>query len=265
MTHPNVLSSDTGGRLPRARTASPRRSLAALVAASAVTVVLGACAGPGSGPSRATLAGSATDEESATSGSSAEEPQIEPVPTDQMTPSGGPPWDAEATAACEAVVGRGLTQVAQSPDDSGTTTFWAKGRQWVACDVTAGAAGGKPALLASTDGAADTGFDPHSLALSTTVVPGSDGSRVRLVAAGRAPWRVDEISYTFPDGHTEQARFATSEDDSQEVWWSVTYMPTEGVLVDPDTEADLGPVTVSVVGAAAEAFRLPWEDAQRSE
>jgi hypothetical protein len=46
----------------------------------------------------------------------------------------------------------------------------------------------------------------------------------------------------------------------------VAYTPTKGVLVDPETEpAALEPVTISIVGAAAEAFRLPWEDLQRSE
>jgi hypothetical protein len=268
MTHRNVLSSDAGGRLPRTRTSLPRRSLAGLAVASAVTVVLGACAGPGSGPSQGTLAGSATDEESTTSDGSAGELQIDPGPTDGKTPSGGPPWDRQATEACEAVVGGGgLAQVAQSPDDAGTITFWTKGRQWAACDVAAGAEGVEPAVLESTR-RGRPGFDERSLAVTTTVLPGPDGSpaAVRLVAGGRLPWRVDEISYTFPDGHTEQARFVTSEDDPGEVWWSVTYTPTAGVLVDPDTEAaDLGPVTVSIVGAAAEAFRLPWEDAQRSE
>jgi hypothetical protein len=267
MTHPNVLSSDAGGRLPRARTALPRRSRAALAAASAVTVVLSACAATGSGPSQATLAGSATDAESTTPSSSADEPQIEPVPTDGMTPSGGPPWDAEVTEVCEAVVGGGLAQVAQSPDDAGTTTFWTKGRQWVACDVAVRAQVVEPAVLESAR-PGRTGFDARSLAVTMTVLPGPDGSpaAVRLVAGGRLPWRVDEIAYTFPDGHTEQATFVTSADDPEEVWWSVAYTPTEGVLVDPGTEpAALEPVTISIVGAAAEAFRLPWEDLQRSE
>ena len=267
MTHRNVLSGDAGGRLPRARTSWPRRSLAGLAVASAVTIVLGACAAPGSGPNQATLAGSATDEESATPGSGADEPQIDPGPRDGKTASGGPPWDAEATEACEAVVGDGFTQVAQSPDDAGTTTFWTKGGQWVVCDVAVGAQGVEPAVLESTR-RGRTGFDKRSLAVTTTVLPRPDGSpaAVRLVAGGRLPWRVDEIAYTFPDGHTEQATFVTSEDDPEEVWWSVAHTPTEGVLVDPETDpAALDPVTIAIVGAAAEAFRLPWEDLQRSE
>jgi hypothetical protein len=46
----------------------------------------------------------------------------------------------------------------------------------------------------------------------------------------------------------------------------VTHTPTEGVLADPATDpADLEPVTISIVGAAAEAFRLPWAELQRTE
>ena len=197
----------------------------------------------------------------------ADEPQIDPEPADGKTPSGGPPWDAAATEVCETVVGGGFSQVAQSPDDAGTTTFWTNGRRWVACDVAAGADGVEPAVLSSTR-RGSSGFVERSLAVTTTVLPGPDGSpaAVRLVAGGRLPWRVDEISYTFPDGHTEQATFVTSEGAPEEVWWSVAYTPTEGVLVDPETEpADLDPVTISIVGAAAEAFRLPWQDLQRSE
>ena len=60
--------------------------------------------------------------------------------------------------------------------------------------------------------------------------------------------------------------FVESADGSGAVWWSVGYTATEGPLADPETDpADVEPLTVSVVGAAAEAFSLPWEVAQRSE
>lgn len=267
MTHRNMLSGDAGGRCLRVRAVLPRRSLVALAGAVAFTAVLGACATPASEPNQATLAGSSTEERSATQSPDTDEPQIDPGPADGKTPSGGPPWDAAATEACEPVVDEGFSQVAQSPDDAGATTFWTAGRRWVACDVAAGAEGVEPAFLSSTR-RGRSGFDERSLKVTTTVLPGPDGSpaAVRLVAGGRLPWRVDEISYTFPDGHTEQATFVTSESDPEEVWWSVAYTTTEGVLVDPETDpTDLDPVTISIVGAAAEAFRLPWEDLQRSE
>ena len=68
------------------------------------------------------------------------------------------------------------------------------------------------------------------------------------------------------NGHTEKAGFVASADASGDTWWSVGYTATDGPLVDPGTTSeDLRPVTISIVGAAAEAFRLPWEDVQRTE
>jgi hypothetical protein len=122
----------------------------------------------------------------------------------------------------------------------------------------------EPVLIESRAGRA--GFDEQSLALTSAVVSDGDDPAVRFVAAGLLPWPVDEVGYTFPDGHTETARFVSSQDASEQTWWAVTYTATDGPLVDPETDAaDLDPATISIVGAAAEAFRLPWEDLQRSE
>lgn len=233
----------------------------AVVAAFSV-LALGACAapadGPAAGPDRAVLAGSETS--SATPSAEPSEPQIDPMPTGGETPSGGQPWDAAATEACKAVVDTSFTQVAQSADEAGVTTFWTSGKRWVACDVAGEA---DPAVIESKQGR--PGFDEESLALSTTMLPG-DNPSVRFVAGGRLPWPVQEISYSFPDGHTAKARFVTSQDDPEVTWWVVGYTATEGPLVDPETKADeLDPATISIIGAAAEAFRLPWEDLQRSE
>jgi hypothetical protein len=236
------------------------------VVASALIGLLGACAEPGAEPDRASLAGAPTDESSSPV-ADPDEPQIGPEPTDGETPSGGRPWDAQATQACEEAVPPGFDQVAQSPDDAGTTTFWTSGRRWVACDLAAGDRL-EPRLIESAAPDRLAGFDERSLAVTSSAVAGAAGEpgAVRFSAGGRLPWVVQELSYTFPDGHTEQARFVTSQNDPDEVWWAVTYTPTEGVLVDPATQGeDLKPVTVSIVGAAAEAFRLPWEDLQRSE
>jgi hypothetical protein len=227
--------------------------------AAAALVLTGCGASSPDGPARAVLAGSESDRTASTT-----DPQIDPMPTDGETPSGGEPWDANATERCGAAVAAGLTQVAQSADDSGVTTFWSDGARWAVCDLVAGT---EPTVLAGVN-KARAGFDEQTLSVATTALlaSGGAGEAVRVVAGGRLPWPVQEISYTFPDGHTEEARFVTGVDDAGEGWWTVTYTATDGVLVDPDADAaGLDPVTISVVGAAAEAFRLPWEDLQRSE
>jgi hypothetical protein len=250
------LPSGAAGRSPvhaRARLLGP---WIALVAAA---LVLTGCGASSEGPARAVLAGSESDRAEATP-----DPQIDPMPTDGKTPSGGEPWDAAATEQCGAAVGTGLVQVAQSADGSGVTTFWAEGTRWAVCDLVAGT---EPTVLAGA-ATAGAGFDEQALSVATTAVPAAAGAgeAVRVVAGGRLPWPVQEISYTFPDGHVEEARFVAGTDAAGDGWWTVTYTATDGVLVDPETEvAELDPVTISVVGAAAEAFRLPWEDLQRSE
>jgi hypothetical protein len=227
------------------------------IALAAAALVLTGCGASNSdGPARAVLAGSATDQ-----AASSPDPQIDPMPTDGATPSGGEPWDATATEQCGAAVGDGLTQAAQSADGVGVTTFWAQGPRWAVCDLVAGT---EPTVFTGVS-MARAGFDEQTLSVATTAVPAADEA-VRIVAGGRLPWPVQEMSYTFPDGHTEEARFVTGVDAVGDGWWTVTYTATDGVLVDPEADAaDLDHVTISVVGAAAEAFRLPWEDLQRSE
>jgi hypothetical protein len=230
-----------------------------IVLAAGALVLTGCGASTSDGPARAVLAGSATDQAASTP-----DPQIDPMPTDGATPSGGEPWDATATQQCGAAVGDGLTQVAQSADGVGVTTFWAQGPRWAVCDLVAGT---EPTVITGVDKARN-GFDEQTLSVATTAAPATGGAdeAVRIVAGGRLPWPVQEMSYTFPDGHTEEARFVTGVDAVGDGWWTVTYTATDGVLVDPETDAaDLDHVTISVVGAAAEAFRLPWEDLQRSE
>lgn len=260
MRHGNALSGAAGTSQPSAPRA--RRWRLPVVVAALGTAVLGACATPDEGPGRAVLVG-ADASASATAGPTAP-PQIDPAPTDGHTPSGGRPWDATATATCADAVGQGFAQVAQTPDESGVTTFWIKGRHWVACDVPA-VEDAVPTILEPAPGWR-AGFDERSVAVSTAAVEGAAADAVRVVAAGRLPWPVQEIGYTFPDGHIEQARFVSSEASAEEAWWAVAYTPTEGEVAVPDAAAaDLGPVTISVVGGAAEAFRVEWEDLQRSE
>jgi len=196
------------------------------------------------------------------------DPGPAPGKTPSPTPIGGQPWDSDATAACEQELAdqdlAGLHEVAQTANDDGISSFWVAGRQWVLCDRMWGPDAPPPTLVS---GSASRGFDEKGLGLSSTIVTGQDGRpSVRFAAGGRLPWPVHEISYTFPDGHTQNAAFVASDDGSADTWWSVTYAATDGVLVDPDAEpAELEPLEVSVVGGAAEGFRVPWDEAVRSQ
>lgn len=256
MTLRNVLSGGAGRTHARARGA--RRGSWLLMLAVPGAFAFGACAAPADeagGPERAVLSGAET---TASPEIDADEAQIDPTPSTGETPSAGRPWDDSVTAACRGLVGAGLSQVAQSADAEGVTTFWSAGEAWAVCDV----ASGEPVLVAAADSV--EGFDEGSLSL-TSVALADDGG-VRHTAAGLLPWPVQELAYTYPDQHTERARFVSSEGDPDEVWWVVSYTATEGPLAEPDVDtAGLDPVTVSVAGGAAEAFRFDWDELQRSE
>lgn len=266
-----VLRSRADGTEPVARAPRTPRTLRRAAVGLGVVglLVLGGCATPsGGGGDRASLSGSPTDaSESPTETTT--DAQIDPMPSDGSTPVGGRPWNSDASAECERSVGPGYAEVAQTSDPAGVTSFWSGGRRTAVCDVLlAPAADGERSLMVtSSRRAAPAGFDEARLSLGTTVVgPESAPDAVRFVAGGLLPWPVEEISYTFPDGHVEQARFMTSEDGSGDTWWVVAYTATDGPLIDPSTTSDdLDPVSISIVGAAAEAFRLPWEDLQRTE
>ena len=245
----------------------------------AVVAGLGACAsagGSGDGTGRAALAGSVSQDPSqpgTASPSGEPEAEIDPGPADPgATPVGGEPWDAEVSAVCaEAVAeegGAGIDEVAQTSDGGAVASFWASGDRSVVCDVLAADDGTTVTTVVPSGADGGSGFEARALRLGSSAVRGRDGvpTAVRYVAGGRLPWRVDELGYAFPDGHRARAVFVEGADGSGDVWWSVGYTATEGPLADPATDpADVDPLTVSVVGAAAEAFRLPWEDAQRSE
>ena len=248
-----------GGRAP-ARMPGRRRAVLGLALAAVLTT--GACASPAQDASqRASLTGAATVERQTEPPTP--ESQINPDPTGGPTPVAGKPWDADAAAACEAGLAEEqpgpLQQVAQLSDEHGVTSFWAHGRRWALCDVAPDAA---PAIVSGVGAA---GFDTSALTFTSVPIEVDGEQAVRYVAGGLLPWPVDEIAYTFPDGHTEQARFVRSE-GSADLWWVVSYTATEGVLADPAADPEtLGPVTISVVGGAAEAFRLPWKALQRNE
>ena len=257
-------TADGHARMPGA--VPGRRVLRAAGLVAALGLGLGGCgaATDREPPDRAVLAG-AGDQGTAGAAPSAGA-EIDPGPaTASPTPVGGQPWDDAVSSTCAVALSAGpyagLAEVAQTADDRGVTSFWSKGAARVACDVLLDPAAVEPVLV--TAGPGTPSLDGDALTLTSTAVPATGAPEaVRFVAAGRLPARVDELVYTFPDGHEARARFVESVDGSGATWWSVTYTATEGVLVDPQTDpGSLGPATVSVVGAAAEAFRLPWEDA----
>lgn len=243
----------------------------ALVALGLVGMLaMGACADPGAGQGgpRAALAGAPSEspEASPTSDLSV---QIDPGPGPDAapTPVGGQPWDADVTDACqEELAAQSMAdfqEVAQTANDGGVTSFWVAGRKWVVCDSLVGPDAPTPALLESIAGPTTT-LDGKEVGLSTTVVTDPDGevTAVRFAAGGKLRWPVYEMTYTFPDGHTEKAKFVRSDDDPNGFWWSVSYTAADGVLVDPETDpADLKPLEVTVVAGAAWAARLPWAQA----
>lgn len=266
MTLWTVLSGHAGDSQRHARSA---------VLALAAAASLAGCASPsdGDGGQRASLAGSSTETTPGTTPGTTPEPtdapQIDPAPSGRETPVGGQPWNDQVTDACADTVDAGLEQVAQTASDSSGTSFWVDGKRWAVCDVVLDPQTSDAlALTAHTSRrGGPAGFDERRLSLSATVIGDqADPQAVRFSAGGLLPWPVEEITYTFPDGHTEKAGFVASADASGDTWWSVGYTATDGPLVDPGTTSeDLRPVTISIVGAAAEAFRLPWEDVQRTE
>ena len=238
---------------------SNARVLAVVVLAGAVG--FGGCGAPAhDGAGTAVLSGS----ESSTASPPAS-PEIAPEPAIGVTPVGGRPWDAAVSVACGGELGAAFTERAQTRDDVGVTSIWTAGERWVLCDVVETGDGDVAPLLIRSAGLPE-GFDERSLAVSTA--PLEDG-RVRLLAGGRLPWPVEQIAYTFPDGHTERARFVAGEGTAGQTWWVVTHTPSDGPLADPAgpaaSAAELGPATISVMGPAAEAFRVPWEELQRAE
>ncbi len=232
----------------------PRR-----LAGGVLALGLVACAGCGTAqpPQRATLTGA--DTVTSGSGQTAEEPQIAPEPTGGPTPVAGRPWDAAASRTCQDAVGAGFSQEAQSSDVGGVTTFWVRERDWRVCDLAA-AATSEPTVFGPDDHGG-RGLDVRDLAISTSPVAAEGGAdRTRLVAGGLLPWSVDEIRYELPDGESATARFVVGADDPGRTWWVMTHAAPR-----PDLADDSAPVTVSVTGGAAEAFRAPWKRLQRRE
>jgi hypothetical protein len=140
---------------------------------------------------------------------------------------------------------------------SGDVSFWSAGGRWVLCyRGPAVTTVHHPAALAGTAGPA------RRFAFSTDLADSATAPPATLVAGGPLGPADAQISYTFPDGHVQDAVVVDGNDGRR--WWVMTYVARQGVLADPDTNwGRLAPVLVRVEhvdGTPAEQYRLDWQE-----
>jgi hypothetical protein len=143
----------------------------------------------------------------------------------------------------------GAQRAVAFPEDRGTTSFWVKGEQFVLCDVRSGITTVHQALPMSPS------LKVETFRVSSNYVPSQEGARDIRVAGGLVPQGAlaYDVSYTFPNGHTEWATTAT--DDQGRTWWRMVYAyPDNGgnETNDPPIEA-----TLSLSGVQ-KTYRLAW-------
>ncbi len=154
----------------------------------------------------------------------------------------------------------GATVTAQRAGDRGTTYLYESKSAWVICDDFAGGDGGLPTLLAAHSKQKPYVPSAKTLQISDNTIGGPNTANwhYQYFAAGADFDGVQAISYTFPDGHTEDAVVG------QNGMWSMNYQPTSGPLADPKTNYNnLGPIKVTVAytqsgGSSNDTFTLPW-------
>jgi hypothetical protein len=178
------------------------------------------------------------------------------VPSGESTaPVSAPPESSQSGAGNCAV---GLENVLQGADEAfvfppgsdGTSAIYVKGEEFSLCDAREGITTvTHPLPLVPTDDVAP--YRVLSLYPAT-----SDGYQTIQVAAGIVPSGLEgvfDVSYTFPDGHTQQA--TTSTDDQGRTWWRMVYRYDDGggnVMQKPPIE-----VTVSYSGVQKH-YTLEW-------
>ncbi|WP_067439876.1 hypothetical protein [Nocardioides jensenii] len=237
---------------PRARSwLVPAAAAAAVASVAALGTVL-MTNGDDGGPDRTeelAPAGSGTAGDQ-TQGPSVPDPGSSKGMTEQ-TLQAAPLTDPPATCADEVPAYLpGAAEAARTTYDEGLAVLFTKGQSWVLCDDWAASAdGGAPTLLgnrATNDPAAE-----QTYALSQNYSMTND-SVAQFVAGGPTLPGVQSISYTFPDGHTQQAVMG---DDM----WLMAYVPTSGPLVDLET-AQTEPIHVVVTraGGGRASYDLQW-------
>lgn len=118
-------------------------------------------------------------------------------------------------------------------DGGGETTMWVAGESYALCDVRGGVTiVHKPNAMTEAHG-----VGPFQV--SSTYPRTRDGFRTIQVAGGLVPDGATafDVSYTFPDGHTEAA--TTTTDDQGRTWWRMVYAYDDG--------GDSAPTPIQVV------------------
>jgi hypothetical protein len=145
----------------------------------------------------------------------------------------------------------GADPVAAFPEaDGGTTTFWVKGDRFVLCDERAGTTTvHKPLPMTPVE-------KVETYRVSSIFAPAKGGGfRAIRVAGGLVPegYMAYDVSYTFPDGHTEQA--TTTMDPQGRTWWRMVYASHD----DGGNEMDDAPIHVTVSYSGAQySYDLQW-------
>jgi hypothetical protein len=193
-----------------------RRWLAPVVAAAAVLAVVG-------------VAGWAVQAGRDDSGAPAGAPTPTKTAPDQepTEPSGKATLNLSTCVDPVGQVLAGARQVVTFPadDGGGETTMWVAGESYALCDVRAGVTiVHKPISMTHADGVGP--FQVSSIYPQT-----EDGFRTVQVAGGLVPEGMSafDVSYTFPDGHTERA--TTTTDEQGRTWWRMVYSYAGG---EPD-------------------------------
>lgn len=131
----------------------------------------------------------------------------------------------------------------------GTAQVWFKGKRWVLCDDWAATTdGGQPTLIGNR--ASNDPADKKTYAISQNY--SMNGDEAQFFAGGPALPGVKSISYTFLDGHTEDAVI-------KDRMWLMTYLPTSGPMLDPTLAEGPEPIRVEVTTASGTtSYDLSW-------
>lgn len=178
-----------------------------------------------------------------------------PPPPTAVLP-GGPEFPDEAVSCDDEVKEfarfepslRDAAVTAQRETALGTIYLYETNTAWVVCDDSTAVPGGPhsergytPTLISFHKKSQDYSLYLDTLAVSQNYIASPDGAYSYFFAGGHDFDGVQAISYTFPDGHTEDAVVGKNG------FWSMSYLPTDGVLADPRTNTSrLDPIKVKL-------------------
>jgi len=181
----------------------------------------------------------------------------ESAPPSSEPPPGGPDedWGAEdipRTTCAREVRPRGAEQVVSWPTSVGEVGIWVAGDSWALCEQS-----GRIATVHAARPLGEEQLDKDAFNFSTSTYDwNAQQFFTAYVAGGPLVVPHERITYTFPDGHTEQARIAT--DAAGRQWWSVAYLPTEGIMTSGNS-SKWDPVKVEdALSGVVNTYRLDW-------